>query len=95
MHDLDENPAHITYLVPGDILSCYLLPGNNLFIFIKFTETDLLKKNGVNPSGKQQYFIILIHHLFSTRNFIVNIKSGGTANTITKSQTLFQTIYKD
>ena len=72
-----------------------LLLRHNLFIFIKFTEADLLKQNGVNPSGKQKHFIILIHHLFSIRNFIAVIKSGRIANTLTACQTLFQTVYTD
>ena len=44
-------------------------PKTHLFIFIKFTEADLLKQNGVNPSGKQKHFMSLIHRLFSIRNF--------------------------
>ena len=84
----------ITYCVLGDILSCYLLPGNNLFIFIRFAEADLLKQNGVNPSGKQKHVIILIHHLFSMRILIV-IKSGGRVHTLPVCQTLLQTVDTD
>ena len=70
-----------------------LPPKTHLFTFIKFTEADLLKQNGVNPSGKQKHFIILIHHLFSIRNFIVVIKSGRIANTLTACQTI--SVYTD
>lgn len=63
-------------------LSPYLFPGNYLFIFIKFTEADLWKQNGVNSADRQKQFIILIHHLSFVRNCIVIIKSGGIANTL-------------
>lgn len=82
-----KSSKHYLY-VSGDILFHYFLPGNNLFMFIKYIEVDLLKQNGVNPSGKQKHFIILIHHLFFIRNFIVIINSGGKADTPTACQTV-------